>query len=281
MQIQQALLKARELGVDRLDAQLLLAHLLQQPRAWLLAHDEHPLSTELTTEWRGKLARRAAGEPLAYVLGEVAFCGLMLHVNPAVLVPRPETELLVQWALELLPLHGPGLTQQVLDLGTGSGAIALALQSARPQAQVWASDASAEALAVAKRNAERHQIQLQFRHGDWWAPFESASLAAHRFDLMVSNPPYVAGNDPHLQALQHEPRAALTPEGDGLASLKTIIAGAPSHLRAGAWLLLEHGHDQAPAVQALLTQAGFAQPQTRADLAGMPRCTGARWAPSP
>jgi release factor glutamine methyltransferase len=280
MQIKHALLQARELGVDRLDAQLLLAHLLQQPRAWLLAHDEYPLNAVLTAEWHGRLARRAAGEPLAYVLGEVAFCGLMLDVNPAVLVPRPETEVLVQWALELLPLHGSGPTQQVLDLGTGSGAIALALQSARLQAQVWASDASAEALAVAKRNAERHQIKLQFRHGDWWAPFESASLAAHRFDLVVSNPPYVAGNDPHLQALQHEPRAALTSEGDGLASLKAIIAGAPTHLRAGAWLLLEHGHDQAPAVQTLLKQAGFVGPQTRADLAGLPRCTGARWAPS-
>jgi release factor glutamine methyltransferase len=279
MQIQHALLQARELGVDRLDAQLLLAHLLQQPRAWLLAHDEHPLSTELTTEWRGKLARRAAGEPLAYVLGEVAFCGLMLHVNPAVLVPRPETELLVQWALEVLPLESGGPTQQVLDLGTGSGAIALAVRSARPQAQVWASDASADALTVAQRNADRHQIKLQLHHGDWWAPFESASLVAHRFDLVISNPPYVAGHDPHLQALQHEPRAALTPEGDGLASLKTIIGGAPSHLRAGAWLLLEHGHDQAPAVRALLKQAGFAQPQTREDLASLPRCTGARWAP--
>jgi release factor glutamine methyltransferase len=279
MQIQHALLQAREMGVDRLDAQLLLAHLLQQPRAWLLAHDDHPLSAELSAQWHGKLAHRAAGEPLAYVLGELAFCGLMLHVNPAVLVPRPETELLVQWALEVLPLQASGATQQVLDLGTGSGAIALAIQAARPKAQVWASDASPEALAVAQRNADRHQLKLQFFCGDWWAPFGSATRAEHRFDLVVSNPPYVAGNDPHLPALHHEPRGALTPEGDGLASLKTIIAGAPAHLRDGAWLLLEHGHDQAPAVRGLLSQAGFATPQTRADLAGMPRCTGACWLP--
>jgi release factor glutamine methyltransferase len=275
--IQHALLQARELGVDRLDAQLLLAHLLQQPRAWLLAHDDQLLSAEQTAEWHDKLLRRAAGEPLAYVLGEVAFCALMLHVNRSVLVPRPETELLVRWALEVLPPEGDRPTPRVLDLGTGSGAIALALQTARPQALVWASDASTEALAVAQRNANRHQKKLQFCCGDWWAPFESTGQGEHRFDLVVSNPPYVAGNDPHLQALQHEPRGALTPEGDGLAALKAIIVGAPAHLRAGAWLLLEHGHAQGPAVQALLSQAGFAAPQTRADLAGLPRCTGARW----
>jgi release factor glutamine methyltransferase len=279
MQIQHALLQARELGVDRLDAQLLLAHLLQRPRAWLLAHDDHPLSAELGAQWHGKLARRAAGEPLAYVLGEVAFCGLMLHVNPAVLVPRPETELLVQWALEVLPQPSTGPIQRVLDLGTGSGAIALALQTARPHAQVWASDASTDALVVAQRNAARHQLKVQFFCGDWWAPFESTPLVEHRFDLAVANPPYVAGNDPHLRALHHEPRGALTPEGDGLASLKTIVAGAPAHLRDGAWVLLEHGHDQAPAVRALLSQAGFARPQTRPDLAGLPRCTGACWLP--
>jgi release factor glutamine methyltransferase len=276
MQIKQALQQARDAGVDRLDAQLLLSHVLQQPRAWLLAHDEQVLDAEPKQRWCALLARRVAGEPLAYVVGEVDFCGLRLQVSPAVLVPRPETELLVSWALEHRPnLPGPAPRQaefKVLDLGTGSGAIALAIQQARPLTQVHASDASADALTVARRNAQAHSLPVHFHQGDWWSPF-----ANQRFGLVVSNPPYVAGDDQHLQALSHEPRPALTPEGDGLSALKKIVQGAAPHLLPGAWLLLEHGHDQAQAVQTMLKEAGFTAAQTRQDLAGMPRCTGARW----
>ena len=269
MRIADALLQARALGVARLDAQWLLEHVLHRPRAWLLAHDDDALSASQAAHWQALLARRAAGEPLAYIVGEREFCGLKLLVTPDVLVPRPETEALVAWALECLP---PDSAAEVIDLGTGSGAIALALAQARPHARVFASDASAAALGVARCNAQRHGLKMGFAQGDWWAP-----LAGRRFALAVSNPPYVAGDDPHLAALAHEPRGALTPEGDGLGALRKVVAGGPAHLLPGAWLLLEHGHDQAHAVQKLLIQQGFADAQTRPDLAGLARCTGARW----
>ncbi len=269
MQLRQALQEAQRLGVARLDAQLLLTHLLQRPREWLLAHDDESLDAEQAARWQALLARRAAGEPLAYVVGEREFRGLRLQVSPAVLVPRPETELLVEWALERLP-DAPAAS--IADLGTGSGAIALALRHAAPAVAVTATDTSAAALAVARANAGRLGLAVEFLQGDWWA-----ALPGRRFGLVVSNPPYVAGHDPHLAALAHEPRAALTPEGDGLAALRHIIAGAPEHLLPGAWLLLEHGHDQAPAVQALLREQGLVAPETRLDLAGLPRCTGAAW----
>lgn len=260
-----ALARAREAGVARLDAQLLLGHHLRRDRAWLLAHDDAPLG-DVQAAFEAALARRAAGVPLAYLVGEREFRGLPLAVSPAVLVPRPETEGLVEWALELA---APEAT--VVDLGTGSGAIALAFAQARPRARVAATDASADALAVARGNAQRLGLAVEFLHGDWWQP-----LAGRRFDLVLSNPPYIAGDDPHLAALAHEPRAALTPEGDGLAALRTIVAGAPAHLAPGGWLLLEHGFEQAPAVQALLAAAGFGALATRLDLAGLPRCTGGR-----
>ncbi len=269
MQIAEALRHGRTLGVARLDIQLLLSHLLSQPRSWLLAHDDVLLNAEQSQTLCAQLTRRAGGEPLAYVLGAAEFRGLRLQVTPAVLVPRPETEVVVEWALEHLPTRS---AVPVLDLGTGSGAIALALKQSRPRARLWASDASAEALAVARGNGQRLGLDVEWLPGDWWAPF-----GGHRFQLVISNPPYVAGDDLHLAALGHEPRAALTPEGDGLGALRRIITGAPAHLLPGAWLLLEHGHDQAADVQRLLSQAGFLQPQTRADLAGLPRCTGARW----
>ena len=269
MRIADALHHARTLGVDRLDAQLLLADLLGQPRSWLLAHDDVLLNTAQSHTLLQQLTRRATGEPLAYVLGHAEFRGLRLQVSPAVLVPRPETEVLVEWALEHLPAD---TAVDVLDLGTGSGAIALALKQARPRARLCASDASTEALAVARANGQHHGLDVEWLPGDWWAP-----LAGRRFALVVCNPPYVAGDDPHLGALGHEPRDALTPGGDGLTALRDIVAGAPAHLRPGGWLLLEHGHDQAGAVQALLVAAGFAPSETRADLAGLPRCTGARW----
>lgn len=269
MNIAEALRQARAAGVERLDAQWLLEHLLGRPRAWLLAHDDEPLPADAATAWPALLARRAAGEPLAYVVGEREFCGLRLAVSPAVLVPRPETELLVRWALELLP-GAPADT--VLDLGTGSGAIALALKAARPQTAVWATDASPAALAVAQGNARRLGLAVDFAPGDWWQ-----AVGGRTFGLAVSNPPYIAAGDPHLTALGHEPTLALTPGGDGLDSIRQLIEQAPAHLLHGAWLLLEHGHDQAEAVTTLFAAHGFEPAQTRHDLADLPRCTGARW----
>jgi release factor glutamine methyltransferase len=269
MQLRQALLDARARSVARLDAQLLLGHLLQRSREWLLAHDEAELTAAQCHAWQTLLSRRAAGEPLAYLVGEREFHGLALQVSPAVLVPRPETEGLVDWALERLP-KAPAAT--LIDLGTGSGAVALAIKHRMPWVDVTASDASAEALEVARANARRHRLTIEFAAGDWWQ-----AVGGRTFGLAVSNPPYIAGSDPHLAALAHEPRAALTPEGDGLAALRRLIADAPAHLLPGAWLLLEHGHDQAGAVQALLRERGFGVPETRPDLSGLPRCTGAPW----
>jgi release factor glutamine methyltransferase len=262
---------AQRQGLPRLDAQWLLGHHLQRTRSALLAHDEEPLPAPLLPLLQAQLQRRLAGEPLAYVLGEQVFCGLHLQVTPAVLVPRPETELLVDWAVEVLP-YAPAPT--VADLGTGSGAIALALaQRLRglPGLQLTATDASAAALAVARANGNRLGLPVQWLQGPWWQP-----LAGRRWGLITSNPPYVAEGDPHLAALRHEPASALTAGPDGLADLRVLAAGAPAHLLPGGWLLLEHGHDQGPAVQTLLRDAGFQAVQTRADLAGLARCTGGR-----
>ena len=266
MKIAEALRQARAAGVARLDAQRLLEHHAGRPREWLIAHDDETLDAATVIAFTADLQRRGAGVPLAYLVSEREFHGLALRVTPAVLVPRPETELLVDWALTLLPPRA-----EVVDLGTGSGAIALAVAHARPDACVTATDASPQALAVAQANAERLALAVEGIAGSWWQP-----LAGRRFDVALSNPPYIAGDDPHLAALQHEPRAALTPEGDGLAALRAIIAGAPPHLKAGAWLLLEHGFDQAPAVQRMLADASFQAVQTREDLAGLPRVTGGR-----
>jgi release factor glutamine methyltransferase len=271
MHIAQALAHAHTLGVGRLDAQRLLAHGLRQSRAWLIAHDDLLLNGAQQQDYLAALAHRLAGVPVAYLVGEKEFFGLALNVTPDVLVPRPETEGLVDWALELLR-KAPEPT--MVDLGTGSGAIALALARHAPQTAVVATDASVAALGVARRNAIRHGLAVEFVHGDWWAP-----LAGRCFGLAVSNPPYVAGNDPHLHALAHEPRGALTPEGDGLAALRQIVGGAPDHLNPGAWLLLEHGHDQAAAVRGMLQTRGFDSISTRADLAGIARCSGGAWTP--
>ena len=263
-----ALRQAAAAGLDRLDAQLLLAEVLGRPRSWLFAHGDAALTPPQAAHFAGWVARRAAGEPFAYLVGRKEFHGLALDVGPAVLVPRPDTETLVDWALDLLPADRP---VQVADLGTGSGAIALALKHARAHALVTATDLSAEALAVAAGNARRLQLDVAFAEGPWWAP-----LAGRKFDLVVSNPPYIAGGDPHLAALAHEPALALTPGGDGLDAYRAIVAGAAAHLLPGGWLLFEHGHDQAGAVAALLHAAGFDTVATRADLAGVPRCTGGR-----
>lgn len=267
--VRDALEQARRAGVERLDAQWLLGHLLQRPRSWLLAHDDSVLPAAAAAAWPLLLQRRAAGEPLAYVVGESEFCGLKLEVSPAVLVPRPETEGLVRWALECAA-GAPAPT--VVDLGTGSGAVALALKQRWAGAQVTATDASAAALEVACRNGQRLGLAIDWRLGDWWQ-----AVAGTRFGMALSNPPYIAEGDAHLAALRHEPRQALTSGGEGLDALRQIIAGAPAHLLPGAWLLVEHGHDQGHAVRALFAQHGFADARTRDDLAGLPRCSGARW----
>ena len=263
-----ALVQARALGIDRLDAQLLLGHQIGRPRSWLIANGDDALVDADAQAYRQLLQRRAGGEPLAYLVGEREFHGLMLTVTPAVLVPRPDTECLVDWALALM---APQAAPRVLDLGTGSGAIALALAYRQPGAHLTATDCSAEALAVARANAARHGLSVHFLQANWWD-----GVPGSPFDLVVSNPPYIAGDDPHLAALGYEPRLALTPGGDGLDALRCIVAGTPTRLRPGGWLLLEHGYDQGADVRHLLQQAGFAEVQTRTDLAGVDRCTGGR-----
>lgn len=265
MTVDEALALARKLGVERGDAQALLSHLSGQDRAWLITHGDFPCPGA-----EAALRRLAAGEPLAHLTGWQPFHGLMLQVTPATLIPRPDTETLVDWALELLAAL-PG-QPSVVDLGTGSGAIALAIKAACPRARVSAVDFSADALAVARGNGERLGLAADWRHGSWFEP-----LAGQRFDLVVSNPPYIAGNDPHLPALRHEPITALTPGGDGLADLRTLVDAAPQHLAAGGWLLLEHGWDQADVVAQQLTGRGFAEVGLRRDLAGRPRASGGRW----
>ena len=267
----QALAQAHTLGLARIDAQLLLLHALDRPdagRAWLLVHDTDAPEAAVHDQFIALCQRRMAGEPVAYLTGRKEFYGLPLHIDARVLDPRPDTETLVDWALEVIaPLPAP----RVVDLGTGSGAIALALQSQRADAQVLAVDASADALAVAQANGERLGLAVQFQQANWLAGVEG------RFDAIASNPPYIASADPHLAALTHEPLQALASGADGLDDIRAIVAQAPAHLLPGGWLLLEHGHDQAPAVQALLRTAGFVQVQSRNDLADIARCTGGQW----
>jgi len=270
MTLAEALRQAQALGLERLDAQWLLLALLGRPaqdRAWLLAHDEQALPEPAAAQWPGLIAQRSDGVPLAYLTGRKAFYGLDLQVDARVLDPRADTETLVDWALERVQeLTSP----TVLDLGTGSGAVALAIAHACPQAQVCASDISPDALAVAQANAQRLGLRVQFALGEWLQPW-----AGQRFDLIVSNPPYVAEPDPHWPGLRHEPRLALAAGPDGLDALRWLVAHAAEHLKAGGWLLLEHGHDQADAVQTLLRTQGWQQVQSRLDEAGIRRCTGA------
>ena len=268
MTLTQALAWATALGLDRLDAQLLLLHALNRShdRAWLIAHDRDELPSEASHRFEALCARRQAGEPVAYLCGHKEFFGLTLAVDQRVLVPRPETETLVEWALSLaLPPAA-----RVIDLGTGSGAIALALKRARGHWQISALDASQPALQVAQANGQALGLAIDWQLGDWLTHVQG------RFDLIVSNPPYIAEGDPHLAALHHEPGSALSSGAQGLDALRTLIAQAPKHLNPGGWLLLEHGYDQAPAVAQLLAQAGLRQIQNRRDLAGIERCSGAQ-----
>lgn len=261
MTIEQAL---RSAAVDVREARLLLAAASGFSEASLFAHPERSLPEEIETRFRGYLERRARGEPVAYILGRKEFYGLELAVSPAVLIPRPETELLVDLALAR-PFTS------VVDLGTGSGAIALAIKRHRTQAQVVGVDASAAALVMARRNAAALALEVEWLHGQWLTP-----LAARRFDLILANPPYVADGDPHLRDLRFEPAGALVAGPDGLGALREIVAAAPGHLNPGGWLLLEHGMGQHEAVQALFQAQGLEAVATWPDLAGIPRVTGAK-----
>ena len=271
----QALAAAQHLGLERLDSQLLLLHALGKPataRSWLLAHDTDELAQEAMQAFEAFSRRRAAGEPLAYIVGSQEFFGLALQVDARALVPRPDTETLVEWSLDLLKSQN---LPQVMDLGTGSGAIALAiahsLKAAGRGVAVTAVDASAAALSVARENSRRLGLRVEFMESCWLAQVSG------RFDLIVSNPPYIASADPHLAALTHEPLQALAAGVDGLDDIRQIIEQAPARLLGGGWLLLEHGYDQAERVRGLLARQGFVQVQSRLDLAGIERCSGGQW----
>ena len=252
-------------GLPAGEARALLAGVLQMRREALIAHPETAVPQAAAEHFAALVARRAAGVPMAYLLGTQEFHGHRLHVTPDVLIPRPETELLVDIALELLAGRAAA---RVLDLGTGSGAIAIALALAQPHWTVLASDRSPAALRVAQRNARELGAPVQLFAADWWAPVQG------RFELVISNPPYIAAGDAHLPALAHEPRGALTDEADGLEPLRAIIGGAAARLAGGGWLLVEHGFDQGAAVRDLMAREGLAA-RTLRDLAGLERaCLG-------
>ena len=250
--------------VDSREARLLLASAGGFSEASVLAFPERELAPQAESLFRAFVQRRVSGEPVAYILGRKEFFGIELAVGPAVMIPRPETELLVDLALQKE-------FSSLVDLGTGSGAIALAVKKFRPAARVVAVDASVEALSVARMNSDRLRLDIEFCHGRWWEP-----LAGQRFDLVLANPPYVAEADPHLGALVFEPGMALTSGPDGLDAIREVIRGAPEHLTPGGWLLLEHGMGQEAAVLRLLQDAGLETALSWPDLARIPRVAGAR-----
>lgn len=272
--VQLALQRGQAAGLDRLETQLLLSELLQCDRSWLISHDDACLSDTDAARFEDWLAQRLDQVPLAYLCGHKEFHGLRLRVTRDTLIPRPDTEVLVDWALEVLAgqIQQGLASPRVIDMGTGSGAIALAIKHRCPAAQVAALDFSRGALAVAQANAQDLRLAVEFIQGSWWQ-----ALQGREFDLIVSNPPYIAGQDPHLPALRHEPISALTPGGDGLADLRTLIEGAPAHLAPGGALLLEHGWDQARAAAQMLAKTGFVKLACRQDLAGMQRASGGIW----
>ena len=258
-------------GLVPLDAQVLLAHVIGRDRAWLAAHADAPVPPTDADAFFALARRRRAGEPVAYLTGVREFWGLRLAVSPAVLIPRPETETLVEQALSRLPVDRD---VTVLDLGTGSGAIALALAHERPRAQILATDNSDEALATASANAQRlGLVNVGWLRSDWYE-----GMPTTRFDLIASNPPYVAQHDPHLREgdVRFEPRSALTPGGDGLGALRAIVAGARAHLAPGGTLIVEHGFDQSEPVRALFADAGFTDIVAARDLAGISRVVAGR-----
>lgn len=267
--LRDAVLRLHQSGSDsaRRDAELLLLHVLQRDAMWLYAHDDEMPAAEARVVFQQLLQRREQGEPVAHLLGRRGFWTLDLAVNAHTLIPRPETELLVEFALEKIPA---GIGGQVVDLGTGSGAIALAVKSERPACAVTAVDASADALAVARANAERLHLPVEFLHGSW-----CESLAGRRFHLILSNPPYIPQDDEHLVRgdVRFEPRSALVAGPDGLDDIRALAQATPPCLLPGGWLALEHGHDQAAQVRAILQAAGFVQVGSRRDLNGHERIT--------
>ena len=301
----------RHSQLPRAEARRLLAYLTGQPLTWFMAHGDDPADPDIATRFQALAKRRRAGEPLAYLLGQQEFYGRPFAVSPAVLIPRADTETLVETALEQLARlrrQRCAVPLSLLELGTGSGIIAITLALEAPDTEAHAVERSPEALAVAQQNAKALGAdRIHWHAGSWWQALanatgsheatENAATAAQttspitarqgrptepparRFDLIVSNPPYIAANDHHLQQgdLRFEPPQALAAGPDGLDDLRIIIGGAPAHLSPGGWLLLEHGYDQEAPVQALLRDAGFAEVFTRRDLAGQPRVSGGRW----
>ena len=256
-------------GLPRLEGRMLLEFVLEKPRSWLLAHDADPLPAEIASAFLSLAAKRRQGEPMAYLIGQREFRGHMLQVSPDVLIPRPDTELLVEVGLTAVDTCQ---AISLLDLGTGSGAVAISIALARPDLRVTATDLSSKALIMAQTNAQSLGAKIQWWQGDW----DEALPSEGRFDVIVSNPPYIAANDDHLSQgdLRFEPPQALTDGADGLTAIAVIIAGAPQRLAAGGYLWLEHGYNQHSAVQDLLRSAGFQGIETHRDLAGQPRVTG-------
>ena len=244
---------------------MLFAHALGRDRVWLVSHADDVIDAAMRAKAEALFSRRRAGEPVAYLLGEREFWGLAIAVSPAVLIPRPETERLVELALERLPADREA---KILDMGTGSGAIAIAIAAERPRAHLTAIDASPDALAVARTNIARHDVRVRLRQSDWFA-----ELGNERFDLIVSNPPYIAGSDAHLANgdLRFEPKSALTPGSSGMEAIEAIARAAPAHLAPGGCLLLEHGWDQRAACIELFARLGFSEVADHDDLAGVPR----------
>jgi release factor glutamine methyltransferase len=268
--LEEAACNTADAAEGRREAQVLLGYVLGVSRAWLSAHGEERTDPSAAAVFRDLVRRRKTGEPVAYLIGRREFYGIDFQVTPDVLIPRADTETLVDAALEKLI---PGASHDVLDLGTGSGCVAIAIARERPAARVTAVEVSTAALSIARDNAAAVGVQVQFVRGRW---FET--LAQNRFDLIVSNPPYVATGDPHLRQgdLRFEPATALTAGADGLNDIRAIVAGAAGHLKAGGWLLFEHGYDQAAICRDLLRDAGFGELVSRADLAGRQRVAGGR-----
>ncbi len=254
--------------LERQEVRILVMHALNLTRSQLVTQSDRLLTAKEAQNLSQLLRRRINGEPIAYIVGEREFYGLALHVTPDVLIPRPETELLVELSMERLPQDGC-----LLDLGTGSGAIAVAVAHTRPDVAVAAVDQSEAALTIARRNALRHKLKIEFMQSDWYS-----TVPNRRFNVIAANPPYICVHDIHLEQgdLRFEPISALTDHADGMMALRAIVRGAPDHLVPGGWLLMEHGYDQSAAMRALLAEQGFNEVQSWRDLAGIERVTGGK-----